>query len=149
MKNIEGYSARQVCKITGVEYSTLDYWDRAGFIKPSASEATGTGSKRVYSFLDLIALKVALSLRENGVTLQTLRKVVDYLRSKGDSLEHPLTGTVLITDGKKVFEVTNDKEILVDLVAGGQLVRALALDKVVSRLERRAKRVMQKTLKLR
>lgn len=96
----------------------------------------------MYSFLDLIAIKIAVYLRENGVTLQMLRKVVSYLREKGEGVTHPLVGAVLITDGKKVFEVTNERNILIDIMEGGQLVWALALDKVVSRLERRAKKIV-------
>lgn len=140
MSAVNGFTTRQVCKITGIEYSTLDYWDRAGFIKPSIAEGAGTGSRRLYSFRDLISIKVANSLRSNGVSLQKLRKVVDYLKQQDDRITHPLAGTILITDGKKVY-LTNDETTVVDILAGGQLVFALALDKLVNKLEKRTKMV--------
>lgn len=141
MRTSQGFTARQVCKITGVEYSTLDYWARTEFITPSLAEANGSGTRRLYSFLDLIAIKVAVSLRSNGVSLQKLRAVVAYLKGKGEQVAHPLAGSVLITDGQKVFELTNDPQKVIDVLSGGQLVWAVALDKVVSRLQRRAKKV--------
>lgn len=143
MTLLKGFTAKQVCKITGIEYSTLDYWTRSDFIEPSVAKGQGIGTKRLYSFEDIIAIKVALSLRDQGVTLQKIRKVVGYLKKHGNNLTHPLAGTVLITDGKKIFKVTDNKKMLVDILAGGQLVFALAMDKMVNKLEKRAKRITE------
>ncbi|UNC91709.1 helix-turn-helix domain-containing protein [Candidatus Contubernalis alkaliaceticus] len=143
MNNFDYFTAKQVCKITGIEYSTLDYWDRTGFIKPSCAEGNGTGSRRQYSFQDLIAIKVAMALKNQGVTLQKLRKVVDYLKIRNELVHQPLTNAILISDGKDVFEITESKDILVDILSGGQLVWALAMDKFIHKLEIRAKRILR------
>ena len=65
-----GFTAGQAAKVTGLKYATVDYWDRSGFLSPSVAGAQGKGSDRVYSFQDLIALRVARQLREAGISLQ-------------------------------------------------------------------------------
>lgn len=142
----KGYTAKQVCKITRVDYSTLDYWVRTGFIKPSIDEGQGTGNKRRYSFSDLVLIKVAASLRKDGVTLQKLRKVIEYLSQNTDSISNPITGSVLITDGKTVFKVTDNNDILIDILRGGQLVWALPLGKMVTNLKRKATAVVKEEI---
>lgn len=136
------FTAKQVCKITGIEYSTLDYWDRESVIKPSYAEGHGTGSKRLYTFKDIVAVKVAVSLKTQGVTTQSLRKVIAFLNEKFSEVEFSPEKGILVTDGKNVFEVLNndEKEKLVDIISGGQIFWAVSMDKFVSRLERRAKR---------
>jgi len=132
-----GYPAKRAAKIIGIGYGTLDYWARTGFIEPSIVQADGRGSSRVYSFLDLVALKVAFELREKGVSLQALRQVVAYLRQHQNKTESPVNGAVLVTDGKRVF-VATDNDILIDVIRSGQLVWALALDKAVASLREAA-----------
>ena len=102
-----GYTAGQAAKVTGLKYATVDYWDRSGFLSPSVAGAQGKGSDRAYNFQDLIALRVARQLREAGISLQALRKIVRFLR-KHKGLSSPLAETYLVTDGHDVFEKQGD-----------------------------------------
>lgn len=131
----EGFSAGRAAKLSAVPYRTLDYWARSRFIVPSMARASGKGSQRVYSFQDLVALRVAGELRGAGISLQALRKVVRHLRrrSRGASFAN----TFLVSDGKDVFERRGD-ELISTLRQQGQLALAWLIDlgQVVEELER-------------
>lgn len=99
---MEGFTTSQVVRLTGVNQKTLHYWDHSDFLAPSVQIANGTGSRRLYGFRDLVALKAAHELRQSGVSLQGLRKVVDFIREIND-VEHPLAQCYLVTDGRDVF----------------------------------------------
>ena len=82
-----GYRGPQVCKIVGITYRQLDYWARTDLVRPSVNDAAGSGTQRLYSYRDLVALKVIKSLLDAGVSLQAARKAIDYLRTNlGDDL---------------------------------------------------------------
>jgi DNA-binding transcriptional MerR regulator len=97
------FTAGQASRLTGVAYATLDSWARTGFLRPSIADAAGKGSERHYSFADLVALRAARELRAQGISLQKLRRVVEYV-SHRNGLELPLSQTFLITDGTDVYE---------------------------------------------
>jgi DNA-binding transcriptional MerR regulator len=105
----EGFRIQQVEQFTGVDRRTLDYWDTSGFLRPSIQQATGRGSQRLWSFEDLVALRVAGQLRAAGISLQALRKVIAHLRGRG--ADQPLASTYLVSDGRDVFEVHGDVAI--------------------------------------
>jgi DNA-binding transcriptional MerR regulator len=116
-----GYRGPQVCKIVGITYRQLDYWARTDLIRPSLADAQGSGSQRRYSYRDLVALKVIKSLLDAGVSLQTARKAVDYLRGHlGDDLA---TATLVIQGSQSVLARTDAE--FVDLVRQGQGVLSL------------------------
>src|SRR4029078_8466530 len=75
-----GFRGPQVCSIVGITYRQLDYWARTDLVRPSITDAQGSGTQRTYSFSDLVRLKVVKSLLDAGVKLQTARKAIDYLR---------------------------------------------------------------------
>src|ERR671923_1680308 len=75
----QGYRVPDVCKIIGISYRQLDYWARTGLVRPSIKDAQGSGTQRQYSFQDLVVLKVIKSLLDTGVSLQRVRKAVEYL----------------------------------------------------------------------
>lgn len=104
---MEGFTVSQVERLTGVNRKTLHFWDRTGFLSPGIQAAHGTGSRRQYSFRDLVALRVAAQLRAAGISLQSLRVVMDRLRTRND-LESPLAETYLVTDGTEVWERRGD-----------------------------------------
>lgn len=128
-----GYTAGQTCRLTGLKYDRLDHWDRTAFISPSIATATGVGSERLYSFRDLVALRVARELRDAGIPLQSLRKAVEFLRSRG--YEQPLSEVYLVSDGSDVFERRGD-EVLSVLRRPGQAAFAWVIDlaKIVEEL---------------
>ena len=111
-----GFRGPQVCSIVGITYRQLDYWARTDLVRPSLADAKGSGSQRLYSYRDLVELKVVKSLLDAGVSLQTARKAIDYLRSH---LGEDLASASLVLDGSKsVLAFSGDQ--IVDLLRHGQ-----------------------------
>lgn len=131
MKEV-GYRGPQTCKIVDITYRQLDYWTRTGLITPTIQEATGSGTQRLYSFNDLLQLKVIKSLTDAGASLQKVRQAIDYVRSHLDDDWGKVT---IVTDGAGVYACTSDAEV-VDLLRSGQgvLGAIVAVDKVREQL---------------
>jgi DNA-binding transcriptional MerR regulator len=132
MAETDGYRVPEVCKVIGISYRQLDYWARTGLVTPSVREAGGSGTQRLYSFQDLVQLKVMKRLIDAGISLQRIRKAIQYLRqnkSAGPS------GVTLMSDGVSIYACESEDEII-DLVKRGQGVFAIALDKVWEDLSR-------------
>jgi DNA-binding transcriptional MerR regulator len=128
-----GFGASAVLKLTGISYRQLDYWARTGLVGSSIRQASGRGSRRVYSFADLVALRVVGQLRDEGVSIQTIRRAVKWLRSHADQ---PLATLALVAQGKKVFALTDDPAKLIEATADGQVVLAISVEKVARHLQR-------------
>jgi DNA-binding transcriptional MerR regulator len=111
-----GYGGPQVCKIVGITYRQLDYWARTDLLRPTLVDAAGSGSQRRYSYRDLVALKVIKSLLDAGLSLQTARKAIEYLR---DHLGEDLASASLVLDGTRSVLVRTGEDI-VDVVRQGQ-----------------------------
>jgi DNA-binding transcriptional MerR regulator len=126
----EGFRGPTVCKIVGITYRQLDYWARTKLVEPSFRKAEGSGTQRLYSFDDVVRLKVVRRLLDTGVSLQKVRLAVDELRSRGRSLAE----TTLISDGETVYAMDDDSQLL-DLLRRGQGVFAISLDPVVDELQ--------------
>ncbi len=126
MMELEGFSTAQVEQLTGIGAKTLHFWDRSGFLSPSVVRAHGTGSRRIYSFRDLVALRVAAQLRDAGISLQSLRKVVSTLR-KMHGLEQPLAETYLVTNGCDILE-KQGSEVMSALREPGQTFFSFVID---------------------
>jgi DNA-binding transcriptional MerR regulator len=127
----EGYRGPAVCKIVGITYRQLDYWARTHLIRPSIADARGSGSQRRYSYRDLVELKVIKSLLDAGVSLQSARVAIEYLRTH---LDGDLSSAKLVLNGPASVLVRNDGE-LVDLMRRGQGVFSIvALDGVTEEL---------------
>jgi DNA-binding transcriptional MerR regulator len=131
----QGYRVPEVCKIVGITYRQLDYWARTDLVTPSVRDATGSGSQRLYSFQDLVTLRVIKSLLDTGVSLQRVRKAVEHL----GSLDRPLAGVTLMSDGAGVYEA-HSPDAVIDLLAQGQGVFAIAIDRVAADVERSVER---------
>ena len=129
------FNSKSVAKITGLSFRQVDYWDRTHFIKPSVSEATGYGSVRLYSFNDLIQLKVARTLMDKGISLQKMRKAISYLKKNMPEIEKPLAELKFLTDGETIFILTRDTRKIIDTLKSGQLVFSLALGEMVEALK--------------
>jgi DNA-binding transcriptional MerR regulator len=125
-----GYRGPTVCKIVGVTYRQLDYWARTGLVEPSIRKAGGSGTQRLYSFDDVVRVRVVKRLLDTGVSLQKVRLAVDELRRSGSTLAE----TTLISDGTTVYALDDDAQLL-DLLRRGQGVFALAIDPVVRELK--------------
>jgi DNA-binding transcriptional MerR regulator len=111
-----GFRGPQVCSIVGITYRQLDYWARTDLVRPSLHDAAGSGTQRLYSYRDLVELKVVKSLLDAGVKLQTARKAIDYLRE--DLGDDWATANLVLDGTNSVLARTDDA--LIDLVRHGQ-----------------------------
>lgn len=128
----DGFRGAQVCSLVGITYRQLDYWARTGLLRPSITDATGSGSQRRYSYGDVLELKVIKRLLDAGLKLQQARQAVECLR--GD-LGADLASSQLVLVGSRSVLAQSDGEV-VDLLAGGQGVfNILPLSGVVSELD--------------
>src|SRR5690349_3349898 len=127
-----GFGGPQVCKIVGISYRQLDYWARTDLLRPSLADAAGSGTQRRYSYRDLVALKVIKSLLDGGLSLQTARKAIEYLR---DHLGEDLASSSLVLDGSRSVLVRTGEDI-VDVVRQGQgVLNIVPLAGLVEQLE--------------
>src|SRR6185503_20415676 len=95
----DGFSADVTHRVVGVTYRQLVYWDKTGLIRPSIQKARGRGSRRVYSFEDLVELRVVARLLAVSISLRAVRKVARYLRQHFTEVVRPLAQLSLLTDG--------------------------------------------------
>lgn len=126
-----GYRGPTACRAAGITYRQLDYWARTGLVEPSVRSATGSGTLRLYSFRDVLVLKVVKRLLDTGVSLQQIRSAVEHLRDTG---VEDLARLTLMSDGASVYECTNADEVF-DLVQGGQGVFGIAVGRVWREVE--------------
>jgi DNA-binding transcriptional MerR regulator len=126
-----GYRGPTACAAAGITYRQLDYWARTGLVEPTIRGAAGSGTQRLYSFRDVLVLRVVKRLLDAGVSLQNIRAAVATLRQRG---AEDLARITLLSDGASVYELTSADEV-VDLLQGGQAVFAIALGTVVRDVE--------------
>jgi len=129
---IDSFNSKSVSKIIGIPTRVIDYWDRTNFIKPSISEASGYGSVRLYSFTDLIQFKVANFLRDHGLSLQKIRKSLNFLRKHLPEIEKPMARLRFLTDGETIFVLTNKNKEIIDTLKRGQYVMAIAIEELIN-----------------
>ncbi|HEX5510768.1 MAG TPA: MerR family transcriptional regulator [Actinomycetales bacterium] len=126
-----GYRGPVAQKAAGITYRQLDYWARTGLVEPSVRSATGSGTQRLYSFRDILVLKIVKRLLDTGVSLQQIRTAVTHLRERG---VEDLAQITLMSDGASVYECTSADEVI-DLVQGGQGVFGIAVGRVWREVE--------------
>lgn len=113
--NEEGYRGPRVCKLVGITYRQLDYWARTGLLRPSLADAKGSGTQRLYSYSDVLELKVIKRLLDAGVNLQHTRRAIECLRESGGDL-----ATANLVIGAEGTVLARSGEEIVDLLRGGQ-----------------------------
>ena len=121
-----GFRGPVACRAADITYRQLDYWARTGLVVPEVRAAGGSGTQRLYSFRDLLMLKVIKRLLDAGISLQQIRTAVDHLRARGVD---DLTEVTLMSDGISVYECTSDDQVI-DLLKGGQGMFGIALGRV-------------------
>ena len=126
-----GYRGPTACKAAGITYRQLDYWARTGLVEPTVRGATGSGTQRLYSFRDILVLKVIKRLLDAGISLQQIRTAVQHLRARGTD---DLTQVTLMSDGASVYYCTSSDEVI-DLLQGGQGVFGIAIGGVWREIE--------------
>src|ERR1700733_1701838 len=127
-----GFRGPQVCNIVGITYRQLDYWARTDLLRPSISDARGSGTQRVYAYTDLLQLKVIKQLLDAGVSLRSTRKAIECLRASGTDVA---SASLVIADDQTVL--ANSGEELFDLLRGGQGVLSIVLgmERIVSEVD--------------
>lgn len=126
-----GFRGPVAHKVAGITYRQLDYWARTGLVVPSIRQAEGSGSQRLYSFRDILLLRVVKRFLDVGISLQQIRVAIDHLRSRG---VEDVTEVTLVSDGFSVFEVTSANELF-DLSKGGQGMFMISVSSVWKEIE--------------
>ncbi|HQZ34144.1 MAG TPA: MerR family transcriptional regulator [Ilumatobacteraceae bacterium] len=127
-----GFSGTKAAGVVGISYRQLDYWARTDLIRPSLTDAAGSGSRRTYSYRDLLELRVIKSLLDAGIKLESVRKAFTYLRGQADT---DIATATLVISGNDVLLC--DGEMLIDIVRrGGQgVLNVLAIGSVKTDLD--------------
>ena len=137
---MDAYDSKTASSIVGVSLRQLQYWDERHFIRPSVKLAEGRGTKRLYSFHDLICLKVVKDLAHHGFTLQKIRRCIKPLKDDSSHTERPSESLKYLTDGEELFVITNDRREILDALER-QFVVSLGIGTLVRELDGRVKRV--------
>ena len=111
-----GFSGTRTAEIVGITYRQLDYWARTDLVRPSLADAKGSGSRRRYSYRDLLELKIIKKLLDAGIKLETVRDVFTNLRQH---VGEDITSANIVIDGSAAVLARDDGE-LVDVVRTGQ-----------------------------
>jgi DNA-binding transcriptional MerR regulator len=129
----QNYSGKKAAEIVGISYRQLDYWARTDLIRPSVTDAAGSGSRRQYSYRDLLELKVVKSMLDAGIKLESVRTAFAYLRVE---LGENVSSARLVIGGGKAILVRDDAELL-DVINAGQFVMTslLSLDGVQAEID--------------
>ena len=114
--NQQGYNSKRTAEIAGITYRQLDYWARQDIVRPALTKASGSGSRRLYSYRDLLELRVIKTLLDSGIKLQQVRKGLDYMR---DQLGEDVTSANLVISGTSSV-VVNTGEELIEILQNGQ-----------------------------
>ncbi len=116
MSIAESFSGKRTAEIVGITYRQLDYWARTDLIRPSLAKAKGSGSRRQYSYQDLLELKVVKTLLDSGIRLESVREAFEFLRHE---LEEDVASANLVLNGAQSVVVRSGDE-LIDLLQNGQ-----------------------------
>jgi DNA-binding transcriptional MerR regulator len=126
-----GYRGPIACAAAGITYRQLDYWARTGLVEPSIRPASGSGTQRLYSFRDILVLRIVKRLIDTGVSLANIRTAVEHLEHRGGD---DLSRITLMSDGASIYECLSEDEVI-DLVRGGQGVFGIAVGRVWQEVE--------------
>lgn len=135
------FGKKTVIALTSVSGRQVDYWATEKVVRPSIKDAAGKGTRREYSFKDLVALKVAKRLRAEGIRLQKIRRSLAWLRKHFPDLKQPLAELRFLTDGETVFVLDRDPQKILDTLKGGQFVFYLALGEIIEGLQGELKKL--------
>jgi len=134
------FGKKAVIGLTGVSGRQVEYWATTGVVRPSIS-AAGKGTRRGYSFKDLVALRVAKRLKDEGISLQKIRKALAYLRKNFPDVKEPLAELRLLTDGETVFLMDRDPQKILDTLKGGEFFFSLALGEIIAGIQGKLKKL--------
>jgi len=134
------FGKKFVIALTGVSARQVEHWATTDVVRPSIP-AAGKGTRRGYSFKDLVALRVAKRLKDEGISLQKIRKALAYLRKNFPEKREPLAELRFLTDGETIFVLDRDPQKILDTLRGGQFVFSLALGEIIVGLQGELKKL--------
>jgi DNA-binding transcriptional MerR regulator len=138
---METYDSKTASRIVGVSLRQLQYWDEQDFIRPSAKLAEGRGTKRLYSFNDLVCLKVVKDLAQHGFSLQMIRRCLRPLKKNSSGTLRLAESLKYLTDGQELFVITDDRRKILEAIKG-QFVLSLGIGSLVRELDIETKRAV-------
>jgi DNA-binding transcriptional MerR regulator len=121
-----GYTAAQAARFSGTSTAQLDAWRRAGLVVPSELDDPGAP----YSFRDIVAVRMVVSLLDAGLPMVRVRRAVGELVATG----HDLAALSLVSDGESVWACRDDGEIL-EALRHGQLALFVAVDRFADEVD--------------
>lgn len=127
-----GYSGRKAAEVVGISYRQLDYWARTDLVRPSLADARGSGSRRLYSYRDLLELKVIKTLLDAGLKLESVRQVFSYMR---EQLGEDISSANLVISGKSSVLVRSGEELIDVLQQGQGVLNVLSLSGVKEEID--------------
>jgi len=136
------FGKKAVIALTGVSGRQVEHWATTGVVRPSIP-AAGKGTRRGYSFKDLVALRVAKHLRDRGISLQKIQNCLSWLRKHFPDVKHPLAEMRVVTDGETLFvvDMDRDREKIIDALKQGQQVFPVALGEIIEGLKGELKKL--------
>jgi DNA-binding transcriptional MerR regulator len=137
----DDYDSKTASQIVGVSLRQLQYWDEQDFIRPSVRLAEGRGTRRLYSFHDLVCLKVVKDLARYGFSLQKIRRCLKPLKDNADHTKHPNHALKYLTNGEDLFIITDDRQKMLDAMER-KFVLSLGIGRLVHELDDRARRAV-------
>jgi len=111
----QSFSGTKAAQIVGISYRQLDYWARTDLMRPSVCDASGSGSRRIYQYRDLLELRVIKNLLDAGIRLESVRAVFNYLRAHVDT---DIAAAHIVISGQSVVLCQGDQ--LIDVMRNGQ-----------------------------
>ncbi len=136
---MDTYDSKSASRIVGVSLRQLQYWDEQNFLRPSVKLAGGRGTKRLYSFHDLVCLKVVKDLARYGFSLKKIRRCLRPLKEQTDPTVRPPQSLRYLTDGEELFVITSDRRKILDAMER-QFVLSLGIGSLVRELDGAVKR---------
>ena len=137
---MEAFDSKTASRIVGVSLRQIQYWDERGFIRPSVKTAGGRGTKRLYSFADLVQLKVVKDLGDHGLTPGKIRRCLRHLKDSFPERKQPLPTLRYLTDGEKLFVLTSDRQKILAAMER-QFVFSLGIGTLVHELDGEVRRL--------
>jgi DNA-binding transcriptional MerR regulator len=137
---MDTFDSKTVSRIVGVSLRQIQYWDERGFIRPSVKTAGGRGTKRLYSFSDLVQLKVVKDLGDHGLSLGKIRRCLRHLKVSFPGHKQALQSLRYLTDGEKLFVLTSDRQKILEAM-DRQFVFSLGIGNLVHELDGEVRRL--------
>ena len=129
----DAFTSKQACYLSGCTSHQLRYWDKVKLVSPSIQSSFGKpGVPKLYSFRDIVSLKVIKTLLDNGMSIQRVRRAWRYLSRNGD-LQDQLSKTKLSSDGETIYTIEENK--VLDALKHGQLAFFETIDFVAKEVE--------------